>query len=164
MKLTAEDPCPAMRRKQSSRIPSLQETDFQFMHLKWDARPWEIDSYNRANRGRDWQLSAMERSGGRFSRGLLPLLAFQTVAEYYRLPWKPPVTAGLLAANTLIYLRPAFLHPILPSIHEVWFNPYLILKVWIDILFQFLHFCLNFLLLYGIHNIKAHNLLISLID
>ncbi|EEF43214.1 rhomboid-like protein 14, mitochondrial isoform X1 [Ricinus communis] len=70
----------------------------------------------------------MERSGGRLPRGMLPLLAIHAVSEYYRLPWKPPVTAGLLAANTLIYLRPAFLRPILPSIHDVWFNPYLILK------------------------------------
>ncbi|KDP28027.1 hypothetical protein JCGZ_19107 [Jatropha curcas] len=64
----------------------------------------------------------------RRSRGLLPLLAVHAVSEYYRLPWKPPVTAGLLATNTLIYLRPSFLHHILPSIHEVWFNSYLILK------------------------------------
>ncbi|KAJ9170203.1 hypothetical protein P3X46_018329 [Hevea brasiliensis] len=66
----------------------------------------------------------MERRVGR----LLPLLAVHTVVEYCRLPWKPPVTAGLLAANTLIYLRPSFLHHILPPIREVWFNPYLILK------------------------------------
>ncbi|KAL0690782.1 hypothetical protein Bca4012_090461 [Brassica carinata] len=60
--------------------------------------------------------------------GMLPLLAVSTVAEYYRLPWKPPVTAGLLAANTLVYLRPAFLDPLIPHISEVWFNPNLILK------------------------------------
>ncbi|CAN7074561.1 unnamed protein product, partial [Brassica oleracea var. botrytis] len=60
--------------------------------------------------------------------GMLPLLAISTVAEYYRLPWKPPVTAGLLAANTLVYLRPAFLDPLIPHISEVWFNPNLILK------------------------------------
>ncbi|XVF63489.1 hypothetical protein PTKIN_Ptkin09bG0090700 [Pterospermum kingtungense] len=62
------------------------------------------------------------------SRGMLPLLALHAVNEYYRLPWKPPVTAGLLAANTLIYLRPSFLDSFLPSIDEVWFNPHLILK------------------------------------
>ncbi|KAE8077172.1 hypothetical protein FH972_015762 [Carpinus fangiana] len=59
---------------------------------------------------------------------MLPLLALHAASEYYRLPWKPPVTAGLLAANTLIYLRPAFLRDILPSIDEVWFNAHLILK------------------------------------
>ncbi|XP_010551120.1 PREDICTED: rhomboid-like protein 14, mitochondrial [Tarenaya hassleriana] len=64
------------------------------------------------------------RGGG----GMLPLLALSTVAEYYRLPWKPPVTASLLAANTLIYLRPSFLDPLLPHLSEVWFNPHLIVK------------------------------------
>ncbi|KAJ9180995.1 hypothetical protein P3X46_009172, partial [Hevea brasiliensis] len=59
---------------------------------------------------------------------MLPLLAVHAVAEYYRLHWKPPLSVGLLAANALIYLRPAFLHRILPSIHAVWFNPYLIFK------------------------------------
>lgn len=70
----------------------------------------------------------MEIGGRRVSRGMLPLLAVHTVSEYYRLERKPPVTAGLLAANTLIYLRPAFLESILPSIDEVWFNAHLILK------------------------------------
>lgn len=59
---------------------------------------------------------------------MLPLLALQAAIEFYRLERKPPVTAGLLAANTLIYLRPSFLHSILPSIDEVWFNPHLILR------------------------------------
>ncbi|PHT58092.1 hypothetical protein CQW23_00455 [Capsicum baccatum] len=48
-----------------------------------------------------------------------------------RLRWlerKPPVTAELLAANTIIYLRPTFLHPILPTINQVRFNTHLILK------------------------------------
>lgn len=73
----------------------------------------------------------MERGRGRWgsvSRGMLPLLALHTVTEYCRLDRKPPVTAGLLAANTIIYLRPSFLHPLLPTINEVWFNPHLILK------------------------------------
>ncbi|CAN4097471.1 unnamed protein product [Withania somnifera] len=73
----------------------------------------------------------MERGRGRWSsvsRGMLPLLALHTVSEYCRLERKPPVTAGLLAANTIIYLRPNFLHSILPTINEVWFNPHLILK------------------------------------
>lgn len=59
---------------------------------------------------------------------MLPLLALHAASEYYGLEWKPPVTAGLLAANTLIYLRPRFLQSVLPSIDEVWFNPHLILK------------------------------------
>ncbi|KAA8519381.1 hypothetical protein F0562_013637 [Nyssa sinensis] len=62
------------------------------------------------------------------SRGMLALLAVHAVSEYWRLNRKPPVTAGLVAANTLIYLRPAFLDSILPTLNEVWFNPHLILK------------------------------------
>ncbi|KAF7837613.1 rhomboid-like protein 14, mitochondrial [Senna tora] len=68
------------------------------------------------------------RIGRRVSRGMLPLLALHTLSEYYRSDRKPPVTAGLIAANTLIYLRPSFLDSFLPSIDEVWFNPHLILK------------------------------------
>ncbi|XP_028760005.1 rhomboid-like protein 14, mitochondrial [Neltuma alba] len=68
------------------------------------------------------------RIGRRVSRGMLPLMALHTFSEYYRSDRKPPITAGLIAANTLIYLRPSFLESILPSIDEVWFNPYLILK------------------------------------
>lgn len=71
----------------------------------------------------------MDIGGRRLSRGMLPLLALHTVSEYYRLERKPPVTAGLLAANTLIYLRPAFLDPVLPTISKVWFNAHLILTV-----------------------------------
>ncbi|KAK9152459.1 hypothetical protein Syun_010768 [Stephania yunnanensis] len=68
------------------------------------------------------------RGGRRISRGMLPLLAFHVVNEYYRSESRPPVTAGLLAANTLIYLRPGFLDNVLPSLNEVWFNPHLIVK------------------------------------
>lgn len=72
----------------------------------------------------------MERGGrGRISSGMLPLLAIQVANEYYRRGNKPPVTAGLLLANTLVYIRPGPLHKILPRIDEVWFNPYLIVKV-----------------------------------
>lgn len=60
---------------------------------------------------------------------MLPLLALHAVSEYYRLDRKPRVTAGLIAANALVYLRPAFLDHILPSIQEVGFNPHVILKV-----------------------------------
>ncbi|KAJ4968841.1 hypothetical protein NE237_015542 [Protea cynaroides] len=67
-------------------------------------------------------------SGRRVSRGMLPLLAFHAINEYYRLERKPPVTAGLLVANTLVYLRPGFLDHVLPALDEVWFNPHLVLK------------------------------------
>ncbi|XP_058201762.1 rhomboid-like protein 14, mitochondrial [Rhododendron vialii] len=66
--------------------------------------------------------------GGRRSRGLLPILAVHAVSEYWRLDRKPPVTAALVAANTLVYLRPGVLDRVLPTIDQVWFNPYLILK------------------------------------
>lgn len=62
--------------------------------------------------------------------GMLALLALHAASEYCRMERKPPVTAGLLAANTLVYLRrPAFLDDILPTLDQVWFNPHLILKV-----------------------------------
>ncbi|KAL5065664.1 hypothetical protein RYX36_027401 [Vicia faba] len=71
----------------------------------------------------------MESNTGRgISRGMLPLLALHTFTEYYRSDSKPPVTAALIAANTLIYLRPNFLRPLIPSIDQIWFNPHLILK------------------------------------
>lgn len=59
---------------------------------------------------------------------MIPILAIQVASELYRLRRKPPVTAGLILANTLIYLRPGPLHRLLPSIDEVWFNPHLIVK------------------------------------
>ncbi|KAF9594137.1 hypothetical protein IFM89_028391 [Coptis chinensis] len=71
----------------------------------------------------------MDRGDGRRgTRGMLPLLAVHTIHEYYRSERKPPVTAGLLLANTLIYLRPGVLDTLLPTLNEVWFNPHLILK------------------------------------
>lgn len=59
---------------------------------------------------------------------MIPLMLFQAVNEYRRLDRKPPVTAALLAANTLIYLRPGFLHDVIPPIHDVFFNAHLIVK------------------------------------
>lgn len=59
---------------------------------------------------------------------MLSFLAIHALNEYYRSDRKPPVTAGLLVANTLIYLRPGVLDRILPTVTEVSFNPYLILK------------------------------------
>ncbi|KAI7743248.1 hypothetical protein M8C21_003596, partial [Ambrosia artemisiifolia] len=49
--------------------------------------------------------------------------------EYRRLERKPPVTAALFAANTIIYLRPSFLHQVIPPVDDVYFNAYLILKM-----------------------------------
>jgi len=64
------------------------------------------------------------------SRGMLSLLALQVLMEYGRAgASRPPVTAALLAANTLIYLRPGALHEILPSLARVSFNPQLIIEV-----------------------------------
>ena len=61
---------------------------------------------------------------------MLAFLALHAVSEYCRLERKPPVTAGLVAANTLIYLRrPGFVDAMLPTLDQVWFNPDLILKV-----------------------------------
>ncbi|PWA35015.1 rhomboid protein [Artemisia annua] len=62
------------------------------------------------------------------SNGMIPLMLFQAVNEYRRLDRKPPVTAALLAANTLIYLRPGVLHDVIPPIHDVFFNAHLIVK------------------------------------
>ncbi|CAJ1940645.1 unnamed protein product [Sphenostylis stenocarpa] len=68
------------------------------------------------------------RIGQRVSRGMLPLLALHTFSEYYRSERKPPVTAALIAANTLVYLRPSLFDSLIPPIQQVWFNPHLILK------------------------------------
>ncbi|XP_072974955.1 rhomboid-like protein 14, mitochondrial [Typha angustifolia] len=71
----------------------------------------------------------MDRYSGRgVSRAMLPLLALHVANEYHRLGRKPPVTAGLILANTLLYLRPGALHRVLPTIDQVLFNPHLILK------------------------------------
>ncbi|KAI6686846.1 hypothetical protein NL676_032759 [Syzygium grande] len=42
---------------------------------------------------------------------MILLIAFYGLREYYKLP----VTAGLLATNTLAYLWPGVLDPLLPS-------------------------------------------------
>ncbi|CAA6653824.1 unnamed protein product [Spirodela intermedia] len=60
---------------------------------------------------------------------MLPILVLQALSEYTRSDSKPPVTAALLVANVLIYLRwPPLLDRALPAIDEVWFNPYLVVK------------------------------------
>nr|XP_043607582.1 rhomboid-like protein 14, mitochondrial [Erigeron canadensis] len=68
------------------------------------------------------------RRNPQISNGMIPLMLFQAVNEYRGLDRKPPVTAALLAANTLIYLRPSFLDHIIPPIDRVFFNAHLILK------------------------------------
>jgi len=62
------------------------------------------------------------------NRGMLYILALNVASEFYQLDRKPPVTAGLIAANTLVYLRPGVLDDLLPSLDEVCLNPYLVLK------------------------------------
>ncbi|KAJ6808824.1 rhomboid-like protein 14, mitochondrial [Iris pallida] len=59
---------------------------------------------------------------------VLPILALHVASQYHRLGWKPPVTTGLLLANTLLYLRPGPLDRHLPTIDQVSFNSHLILK------------------------------------
>jgi hypothetical protein len=75
--------------------------------------------------------SARRRGSGlEASRGMLPLLALQVLIEYGRAgASRPPVTAALLAANSLIYLRPGALDGVLPSLSRVSFNPQLIVEV-----------------------------------
>ncbi|KAI3505953.1 hypothetical protein L1887_28293 [Cichorium endivia] len=70
----------------------------------------------------------VRRNNRSVSNGMIPLMLLQAVNEYRRLERKPPVTAAILAANTLIYLRPTFLDHILPTIDDVWFNAHLIIK------------------------------------
>jgi rhomboid domain-containing protein 1 len=61
---------------------------------------------------------------------MMPLLALQVLMEYGRArASRPPMTAVLLAANVLIYLRPGAVREILPSIARVSFNPQLIIEV-----------------------------------
>lgn len=68
-------------------------------------------------------------SGGRGrSHGLLALLALHAGNEFHRLGWIPPVTAGLVLGNALVYLRPGPLHRLLPSVTAVCFNPHLIFR------------------------------------
>eukprot|EP00252_Welwitschia_mirabilis_P013430 TRINITY_DN29537_c0_g1_i1.p1 TRINITY_DN29537_c0_g1~~TRINITY_DN29537_c0_g1_i1.p1 ORF type:complete len:342 (-),score=41.72 TRINITY_DN29537_c0_g1_i1:50-1075(-) len=60
--------------------------------------------------------------------GMLYLLALHVASEFMQTDRKPPVTAGLIAANTLIYLRPGPLNEMLPTLSEACLNPYLVFK------------------------------------
>ncbi|KAF6990065.1 hypothetical protein CFC21_007315 [Triticum aestivum] len=63
------------------------------------------------------------------SSGMLPLLALQVILEYGRAgASRPPVTAALIAANALVYLRPGALDAFLPPLSRVAFNPHLIIQ------------------------------------
>eukprot|EP00250_Pteridium_aquilinum_P033663 c6040_g1_i1 orf=344-1363(-) len=66
-------------------------------------------------------------SGG---SGMLFILAFHAIAQYAGLDRKPPVTAALIIANVLIYLRPGRLDDVLPTVGDVCLNPHMILKDW----------------------------------
>lgn len=61
--------------------------------------------------------------------GMLYMLAMHAATKFIQLPRKPPVTAALIALQTLIHLRPGKLEDVLPTINEVCLNPYFILKV-----------------------------------
>lgn len=62
--------------------------------------------------------------------GMLFILAFHALAQYAGRDRKPPVTAALIAANVLIFLRPGRLDDVLPNIEDVCLNPHLVLKDW----------------------------------
>ncbi|XP_002966977.2 rhomboid-like protein 14, mitochondrial [Selaginella moellendorffii] len=67
------------------------------------------------------------RRGGR-SNGMLLMLALHVFSQFVQLERKPPVTAALILANVIVYLRPGSLHEVLPSIEEVCLSPYLVLR------------------------------------
>lgn len=62
--------------------------------------------------------------------GMLFILAFHALAQYAGRDRKPPVTAALIAANVLVFLRPGRLDDVLPTIGDVCLNPYLVFKDW----------------------------------
>lgn len=71
---------------------------------------------------------------GRAARGLqgngmLYMLAAHAVTKFMQLPRKPPVTAILIAVQTLIHFRFGMLDAVLPTVSEVCLNPYLIIQV-----------------------------------
>lgn len=62
--------------------------------------------------------------------GMLALLGLQVVLEYGRSDSaRPPVTAALIVANSLVYLRFGDLRRILPLNLDMSFNPYRIIEV-----------------------------------
>nr|CAD1828643.1 unnamed protein product [Ananas comosus var. bracteatus] len=69
------------------------------------ANPPDPSGETKAQRLKEEEIDGAWEEGGVW-RGMLPLLGLHVANEYYRLGRKPPVTAGLILANTLIYLRP----------------------------------------------------------
>ncbi|KAL3685897.1 hypothetical protein R1sor_003919 [Riccia sorocarpa] len=68
------------------------------------------------------------RPGG--GNGMLYMLALHAASQFMQLPRKPPVTASLILANTVVHLRPGGLDLVLPTVHEVCLNPYRVLRDW----------------------------------
>ncbi|BBM99856.1 rhomboid-related protein 4 [Marchantia polymorpha subsp. ruderalis] len=68
------------------------------------------------------------RVGG--GNGMLYMLALHAASQFMQLPRKPPVTATLILANTIVHLRPGVLDLVLPTVQEVCLNPYRVLKDW----------------------------------
>ncbi|XP_024383795.1 rhomboid-like protein 14, mitochondrial isoform X1 [Physcomitrium patens] len=62
--------------------------------------------------------------------GMLYMLAMHAASTFMQLPRKPPVTAALIAVQTLIHLRPGKLDDALPTLSEVCLNPYFVIKDW----------------------------------
>lgn len=62
--------------------------------------------------------------------GMFFILVFHALAQYAGQDRKPPVTAALIVANVLLYLRPGRLDDVLPTIGEVCLNPHLVIKDW----------------------------------
>lgn len=60
---------------------------------------------------------------------MLYMLAMHAASTFMQLPRKPPVTAALIAVQTLIHLRPGKLDDALPTLSEVCLNPYFVIKV-----------------------------------
>jgi hypothetical protein len=64
------------------------------------------------------------------NRGMMTLLGLQVVLEYGRQgSARPPVTAALIVANSLVYLQFGDLRRILPLNVDISFNPYRIIEV-----------------------------------
>jgi rhomboid domain-containing protein 1 len=60
----------------------------------------------------------------------LPVLAFLMAMKYGAAgAARPPLTAALIAANTLVFFRPGDLDAHLPRLRHVMFNPHCIIKV-----------------------------------
>ncbi|CAM6093546.1 unnamed protein product [Calypogeia fissa] len=70
--------------------------------------------------------SRQRRVGG--GNGMLYMLALHAASKFMQLPRKPPVTASLILANTVVYLRPGVLDTILPTVEQVCLSPYRVIR------------------------------------